>query len=356
MFNVKPSYNDTQLALANHTARVRNSILHVLKQLVRSGLEDELAVKKSSAAAQLANRFYPKIHYCHNNLINAMKKGDVNQVKISGHKLINSLIEGNFPRGLTICSIGIDEWEDDVLGKAVSIATHETGSSAVAVPVHEDRLDENISHVKAALSKIYGFHPEMSDQIDRQNVNIKLFDGKVTQGLTDTRVFGEIYIRTPRDHVNAELYYVEHIVHEASHTYLNCLMASDPLLLNSPEEKFTSPLRADLRPMYGVYHATFVAARMALTFESVHRHAKDETSLKILAEVTDEAIRGLEIIHLYAQLTESGMKLAKSLDAEVRRISTSSYWENFNFDELRPHRCGAGQAKFSALKRAVTVV
>jgi hypothetical protein len=55
---------------------------------------------------------------------------------------------------------------------------------------------------------------------------------------------------------------IETLAHEASHTFLFGLQISDGLVLNPDEERFPSPLRADLRPMDGVYHAVFVSARM----------------------------------------------------------------------------------------------
>jgi hypothetical protein len=55
---------------------------------------------------------------------------------------------------------------------------------------------------------------------------------------------------------------IETLAHEASHTFLFGIQVSDGLILNPDEERFPSPLRVDPRPMDGVYHATYVSARM----------------------------------------------------------------------------------------------
>src|SRR5260221_14334319 len=95
---------------------------------------------------------------------------------------------------------------------------------------------------------------------------IKLFCGKVVQGYTDTRVLGAIFLRLPSKNINPLGYFIEHVVHEAFHIYLNCLMASDPIILNSREKCFMSPLRVDPRSMIGVFHATYVSASVSQTF------------------------------------------------------------------------------------------
>lgn len=59
----------------------------------------------------------------------------------------------------------------------------------------------------------------------------------------------------------------EALAHEAGHSLLFGLTVSEPLVFNSDDELFPSPLRVDPRPMDGIYHATFVSARMAWTME-----------------------------------------------------------------------------------------
>lgn len=55
---------------------------------------------------------------------------------------------------------------------------------------------------------------------------------------------------------------VEVIAHESAHSLLFGLCTHQPLVLNDDDELYPSPLRTDLRPMDGIYHATFVSARM----------------------------------------------------------------------------------------------
>ena len=54
----------------------------------------------------------------------------------------------------------------------------------------------------------------------------------------------------------------EVIAHESAHSLLFGFCTREPLVLNDDAELYPSPLRADPRPMDGIYHATFVSARM----------------------------------------------------------------------------------------------
>jgi HEXXH motif-containing protein len=59
----------------------------------------------------------------------------------------------------------------------------------------------------------------------------------------------------------------QQIAHEAAHLLLFGLMMGQPLTENDLQERHTSPLRRDPRPMEGVVHAAYVLARMSYTLE-----------------------------------------------------------------------------------------
>jgi HEXXH motif-containing protein len=59
----------------------------------------------------------------------------------------------------------------------------------------------------------------------------------------------------------------QQIAHEAAHLLLFGLMMGQPLTENDLEERHTSPLRQDPRPMEGVVHAAYVLARMSYALE-----------------------------------------------------------------------------------------
>ena len=64
------------------------------------------------------------------------------------------------------------------------------------------------------------------------------------------------------DDEKSDLEMIETLAHEAGHSILFGLTIEEPLVKNDDNDVFESPLRPDPRPMDGIYHATFVSARM----------------------------------------------------------------------------------------------
>jgi len=64
------------------------------------------------------------------------------------------------------------------------------------------------------------------------------------------------------DDEKSDLEMMETLAHESGHSFLFGLTINEPLTLNDEEALYSSPLREDPRPMDGIFHATFVSARM----------------------------------------------------------------------------------------------
>lgn len=59
------------------------------------------------------------------------------------------------------------------------------------------------------------------------------------------------------------------IVHEAGHNLLFGIAREQPLVTDDPSDRRASPIRADLRPMDGIFHAAFVSAREVLALDAL---------------------------------------------------------------------------------------
>lgn len=345
-----PTSETAYSALKVHSLRIKRSIHHLLSVMQNdAGFEDphlELAVETASKAVG----FQPETHFYHGKLISSMKEQDRPAAEGICKNLIRSILDTRDGNPFCIATIGTDHWEGDVLGRAIQAASAESGLTARAMPVAPDAIGPEQANLRAGLNMLAAYHPSMHSELETLVRSIKLFTGRVTQGLTDTQVFGEIYVRIPRRCVDPVPYYVEHTVHETAHTYLNCLMASDPIVLNSADDRFPSPLRTDLRPMYAVYHATFVAARMALTFKIIFENTGESRWVKLLAEVSDETVRGFETIRNSGDLTARGKAIMIHIKYLLKQIAEMSVWRDFDFNKIQPHRCGAGVAQYSNLK------
>lgn len=283
-----------------------------------------------------------------------MRQQDTAGARISLFKLI-SAISNNFllDKWISITSVGNTEWEKFIVAEAMRVTTEDCGLSAEIKPISQDELFLSKDILNAALSTIARYDADMFDEIQEQVKIIKLFRGKGTMGFTDVRILGAMLIRLPRDNVNPMLYFLEHVIHETSHIHLNCLMATDPIILNLPEERFLSPLRLDPRPMVGVFHAAYVSARIARTFMKLFHATEDRELLHPLAETLDETIRGIMEIEKNAKLTVHGSELVSSIKRFLKSAQLIPEWSQYDFREKRSHRFGAGLTQVTVLQRAV---
>lgn len=96
----------------------------------------------------------------------------------------------------------------------------------------------------------------------------------------------------------------------------------EPLVRNPNSERFASPLRSDPRPMDGVFHATFVCARLYLLYRRLlerrpeglsgfDRRAVEKKTAQLASRFDD----GARLIADKARLTPLGEKvLGSSVD------------------------------------------
>jgi hypothetical protein len=113
------------------------------------------------------------------------------------------------------------------------------------------------------------------------------------------------------DDDKTELEWIETLAHESSHIYLFGLMRDQALLKDDGNnDLYSSPLRADKRPLEGIYHATYVSARMHLAvrhYRHSHSHLFDPNEIERLTAASFKAFKdGYDTIMQHAQLTALG--------------------------------------------------
>lgn len=125
------------------------------------------------------------------------------------------------------------------------------------------RLDAGLALLAAGV-------PELSAELDHILHQVMLVTepegaGYEFHGSSHYQFWGLLMIN-PRHHPT-RMAMAEVLAHESAHSFLFGLTIEEPLVRNPDEELFSSPLRDDPRPMDGIYHATFVSARMAFAME-----------------------------------------------------------------------------------------
>jgi hypothetical protein len=125
--------------------------------------------------------------------------------------------------------------------------------------------------------------------------------------------FWGLLMLNPRHH-KTPLEVVEVLAHEASHSLLFGLTIDEPLVLNSDDELFSSPLRIDKRPMDGIYHATYVSARMCWAMEKLAGSgllSSDDRKSACKAAALDRQnyTKGLSVVDAHGRLSDTGTRI-----------------------------------------------
>ncbi len=126
------------------------------------------------------------------------------------------------------------------------------------------------------------------------------------------QLWGALFLNS--DYHLSDVAIVEVIAHEAAHSLLFGFCTDEPLILNDDDELFPSPLRVDPRPMDGIYHATFVSARMHWAMSRLLERGGLSPQQRELAEEAARTDRrnfedGLAVVDAHAQLTDLGAAL-----------------------------------------------
>jgi HEXXH motif-containing protein len=128
-------------------------------------------------------------------------------------------------------------------------------------------------------------------------------------GASSFMLWGGIIINANRR--DGELAMAQMLTHESTHNLLFGLSADGPLVENSDEELYSSPLRKDTRPMDGIYHATFVTARMHRVVQRLLESGVLSVSLreKACQELADNRRlfdQGIKVVREHGKLTPLG--------------------------------------------------
>ncbi|HEX5068277.1 MAG TPA: HEXXH motif-containing putative peptide modification protein [Myxococcota bacterium] len=120
---------------------------------------------------------------------------------------------------------------------------------------------------------------------------------------------------------------IQAVAHESAHNLLFGLSADGPLVLNGDLERFSSPLRVDPRPLDGIFHATFVTARMQQAVGALRAagallpEERDEAEHALSANAALFA-QGLATLDRHAKLTPLG----ESVLAGARAVMAREAW------------------------------
>jgi HEXXH motif-containing protein len=152
-------------------------------------------------------------------------------------------------------------------------------------------------------------------------VHGQVHDGLEFDGASSLRRWGTVLINMARHRSRVAL--AETLVHEAAHGTLFAMSPVEFYVLNPAEERFSSPLRLDPRPLDGIYHATFVLARMHAAMRELI--ASPDLAQDVRAEAITLAKRsrahfqeGYDVLAAHATYTPTGRAIMEETHAYMQ--------------------------------------
>lgn len=141
-------------------------------------------------------------------------------------------------------------------------------------------------------------------------------------GATTFYCWGALFLNAEEHHSLADM--IDGLAHESAHALLYGLTLGGPLVTNPVSERHLSPLRRDPRHLDGIFHATFVSARMHYAQDKMlagGRLTPEQTENVQKGRATSAAAfgAGLRTLRDHAHFTALGREL---IDSAERYMAT----------------------------------
>ena len=294
-------------------SRTQRSLAYILRQAA-----DHLNLEPEATQATLLSierhRQHPGVFARYFELIFAINE---NQFDKANHLLAEIAELARKPPGFQIVSYEREFLGDD-FDRYPRLLFAESPEVGVLVAPTPDEFARSENHMRSALETIRRIDPSIYDEI--MNLFVHVFIAKDAEegagasfgGVTSLMIWGATFANIKACAERWEA--IQFLVHEVTHGLLFGLSSSEPLVRNSALENYRSPLRTQMRPMDGIYHATIVCARLAdfnrrwLASGSVpaedRKHVEREKE-KMMAAFRD----GLSVIDEHGILSAMGREL-----------------------------------------------
>ena len=304
--------------------RLADSIRHILTQA--DGLlhispersEEFLSRLERSSIAPLAFSFY-------HSIVLAVEDDELEQASALFQEMMNLPPHTGGP----IISELANPNQDAIASRYARFLNNDPTIEFEIFPPSHRAAEYCRKQIKDAFALMDAGDPELAAEIRALLREIVLAAGtedpkKFTfDGASALMLWGAIIINANRS--DGELAMVQMLAHESTHNLIFGLSVDEPLVENSPEELFPSPLRVDQRPMEGIYHATFVTARMHRSIYhlvqsgvlSVEQNEKARKELETNSRLFD---KGIETVLNHGKLTPLGRSLMQGAQAYMASV------------------------------------
>lgn len=196
----------------------------------------------------------------------------------------------------------------------------------------DDTTTTGVNAFRQAYERLRTALPDLAGEFDALIREVVLVAGAPELGYDFAggscyMLWGALFINA-RCHSN-DIAMMEAIAHESGHSLLFGFTIDEPLVLNDERELYVSPLRDDPRPMDGIYHATFVSARMhwamsRLLETNTLSAQESELAATYRAAECRAFWNGYQTVQASARLSATGQSLMASASAYMAPFPASA--------------------------------
>ncbi|GGK33958.1 aKG-HExxH-type peptide beta-hydroxylase [Nocardia camponoti] len=282
VFPVAAERVEAILPVVDPTAKL-SPLLYVIHHDVRNGLQNQNAPAVGSALSRL---------------IGAIEKGS-----------------GSAPSRLTAGNIVGDALDGSLIETIVrELPADGDGQLAQVLPARSAEYRRARRWFEEGLTVMQDVDPELFGELGQYGAELRLFTGTHARGVTSVKAFGQILLRVPdeSEYEQGPLYFLDHITHETSHLALHSMMNVDRLISNGFTSVHDAPIRKDKRPLYGIYHATFVLSRIVRVLARVAKQVPSERCDRLRDIQLERFRKGHATVMGNAELTVAGRAVMDS--------------------------------------------
>ena len=312
-------------------ARLAVSIAHICEQCSGHISFDE---KAALALVELLNspgRVRPSVFGDYFSLVGAIEAQHQDAEAVS--EALGRLLEGPFEAGEGIAvrpllrSHFTPTEESRLRDQFVSesLAAEQIGR------LDEARAAGKVERIRDALALIAEHAPRSHAEMDPVIAEIVLAQDPVGTSETELAAcsslerWGSMLINT--DALESSLLLAEAVMHEAAHSYLYGASPVEFHVRNPIGELHKSPLRADPRPMDGIYHATFVLARTCFSMNEFAASVTLDPEMRRDARYRAEQCRslfeeGYGVLDRHADYTDEGRAIMAAAHDYMAGLAT----------------------------------
>jgi hypothetical protein len=314
-----PTREHGEILARRMSARLLRSLSHIASRVSDVSCDQSAGSEVFDHLSAILNHgsyFSPGLYLLHNDLLLAASSNDLKACE----RLFDEVLEKDWSAGaLSVREFSAAEFgEREYKRFSNCLNVDPTTPTAVTVPDAEtvNELRESISQ---AFQLLKASSPDHFAEVNAVLAEIVLAKNATPEtyafsGASSFSAWGAIFLSADEGRSVIDL--LQAIVHETAHLVLFAETLDGPLVQNDPNERYKSPLRMNPRPMDGIYHATFVSARMYQAIHELQQRLGDEFEfgdilVNALAQNRQNFNEGYEVVMRDADLTEIGNHLIK---------------------------------------------